>query len=284
MLFFRSRLWRHEHRAGIRVLVRAHSPDRQAGSDRAHAPRRHGHRPVRLARRPQGPRGHRLPGGGERLHGGADLGARRPACRPCSTRSRRAPRRPTCRCRCARETGGGTRAPWRGSSTPSTAAAWSATARSRRRCPRTASHWTARRCCSTGTNSPRARRSSRSARSRCRRTGSCSPTPPTSPATSGTRCGSRTWSPASTLAGRGAGHPLRRRVVARRIGPVLRHGGRHVAAVPGVAAHRRDADLGRRGGVRGERREVLARGRDVPRREVADDPHLVQADQRGVAA
>ena len=140
--------------------------DRQAGPDRAHLPRRHGDRSVRLARRPQGPRGHRLPGGGERLHGGADRRARR-ACGPrSSTRSRRAPRRPTCRCRCARGTGGGTRAPWRASSTRSTAAAWCATARSGRRCPRTASRWTARRCCSTATSWRRARRSSRSARCR----------------------------------------------------------------------------------------------------------------------
>ena len=148
----RSRLCGHEHRAAVCVLVRAHPPDRQAGPDRAHAPRRHGHRPVRLARRPEGPGGHRVPGGGERLHRGA-----RPrgsaSCGPrCSTRSRRAPRRPTCRCRCARGTGGGTRAPWRGSSTRSTAAAWCATARSPRRCRRTASRLTARRCCSTGTS------------------------------------------------------------------------------------------------------------------------------------
>ena len=69
--------------------------------------------------------------------------------------------------------------------------------------------------------------------------------------------------------GRGAQHLLRRGLVARRFCPVLRHGGRRVAAVPGMAAHCRDADDGRRGGVRGERREVLARRRDVPGRAVA---------------
>ena len=42
----------------------------------------------------------------------------------------------------------------------------------------------------------RARRSSRSARCRSARTSGCSPTRPTSPATSGSRCGSRTWRPA----------------------------------------------------------------------------------------
>ena len=52
---------------------------RQAGPVRAHLPRRHGDRSVRLASRLQGSRGPRLPGGGERVHVGADRRAGGPA-------------------------------------------------------------------------------------------------------------------------------------------------------------------------------------------------------------
>ena len=69
----------------------------------------------------------------------------------CSRRSAAAPRRPTCRCRPARAGTGITPAPSRASSTASSAAGPSATARPTRRSAPTAPRWTARRCCSTAT-------------------------------------------------------------------------------------------------------------------------------------
>ena len=210
--------------------------------------------------------------------------ARRPAFRPCSTRSRRAPRRPTCRCRCARATGGGTRAPWRASSTPSAAAAWCATARSRPPMPEDGKPLDGEEVLLDGNVLAEGKAFFS--------LGALSVSP------DGKRLAYSTdfagderytlrikdLATGETLADEVPNTSLRLRLVARRVGPVLRHGRRRVAAVPGLAAHRRDADGGRRGGVRGERREVLARRRHLPRREVADDRHLVQADQRGVAA
>ena len=72
--------------------------DRQARRPSSRTPRRRLHRPVRMAARQVRSRGHRLPRGRERLHRSS-----RPTCwrrcgRRSSTRSRPAPRRPTCRC------------------------------------------------------------------------------------------------------------------------------------------------------------------------------------------
>ena len=85
----------------------------------------------------------------------------------------------------------------RGSSTPCTAAARSGRGRPPRRCPPTGPRWTARRSCSTATSSP-AGQEFFSLGALRRQPGRAAgwPTPPTSPATSGSRCGSRTWTPA----------------------------------------------------------------------------------------
>ena len=96
------------------------------------------------------------------------------------------------------------------------------------------------------------------------RTSSCSPTRPTSPATSGTRCGSRTWRPGETLADEVPdtyygcawsldGSALFYVTVDEAWRPYRVW--RHMVGTP---------DVGRRGGVRGERREVLARRRHRP--------------------
>ena len=120
---------------------------------------------------------------------------------------------------------------------------------------------------------------------RSARTSSCSPTRPTSPATSGSRCGSRTWRPArssttrsptptTAAPGRRDGSTLFYVTVDEAWRPYRVW--RHIVGTPG----RR-----RRGGVRGEptRSSGSASGRQ-PRRALHRDPHLVQADQRGVAA
>ena len=93
---------------------------------------------------------------------------------------------------------GTTAAPSRASSTASAAAARGrprrlgpAAARRRRRRPR------ASRCCSTATSSPRATTSSRSAPLASAPTAACSRSAPTPPATSGSCCRSRTCAPAS---------------------------------------------------------------------------------------
>ena len=110
-----------------------------------------------------------------------------------SPRSRRGPRRATCRSRCARAAGGSTRGRWRASSTPCTAAARSGRARFSRPSRPTASRWTGRKCCWTATSWPPGPGSSPSAPTSRARTGAGWPTPPTSPGTSGSRSGSRTW-------------------------------------------------------------------------------------------
>ena len=119
--------------------------------------------------------------------------------RASSTRSRAARSRPTCRCRRAAATGGTTAAPSRASSTASSAAPRSPRPTTgRRRSSSRASTCPASRCCSTGTSRPRATSSSRSAASTSPRTarGCCSAW--MSPATSATRSGCATSSPASS--------------------------------------------------------------------------------------
>ena len=100
--------------------------DRQAGRAPPRAPRRRLRRPLRVAARQVRPRGDRLPRGRERLHRGADRRIWRRCGRRSSTRSRPAPRRPTCRCPPAAATGGTTAAASRASSTACIAVARSA--------------------------------------------------------------------------------------------------------------------------------------------------------------
>ena len=88
---------------------------------------------------------------------------------------------------------------------------------------------------------PRGTSSSRSARSTSAPTAAGWPTPPTSPATSGSRCASRTCHRRGA-AGRGAGHVLRHGLVGRRLDAVLHDGGRRLAARTGsggTPGHRR---------------------------------------------
>ena len=188
-------------------------------------------------------------------------GLGRAAVRRSSTRSRRAPRRPTCRCRCARGTGGGTRARWRASSTRSSC---------RRRVARRRGH----PADAAGRQAPR-RRGGAARRERARGRGRVllARRGVGQPRRAAARLLDRLLrrravhaageGPGDRLGARRRGprYLLRLRLVARRLDPVLRHRRRGVAAVPGLAARDRDARRRRRGGLRGGRREVLARRR-----------------------
>ena len=237
----------------------ADSADRQAGPDRAHPSRRHGDRPLRLAGRPEGPRGHRVPGGGERLHrgvtaglGGAaivdlrrDQGAH-PGDRPVGAGAQgelvavRAHRGgpavrdplppPGPRRRGHPADAGGRQAPRRRGGA------------ARRERARRGRVLLARRAVGQPGRAA-ARLLHRLLRRRAVHAAGQGP---------GDRLGARR---------RGPRHLLRLRLVARRLDPVLRHRRRGVAAVPGLAARGRYPRRRRRGGVRGGRREVLARRR-----------------------
>ena len=220
--------------------------------------------PVRLAHRSEGPRGHRLPGGGERLHGGADRGARRAAVRGVRRDQGAHPG--------DRPVGAGAQGELvavlahRGGSAvrdplPPPGAR-------RRGHPADAGGRQAARRRGGAARRERARRGQGVLLAR--RAVGVSPDEQLL-AYSTDFAGDERFTlrikdlvTGEVLDRRGAGHVLRLRLVARRVGPVLRHGRRGVAAVPGLAAHRRDALGRRRGGVRGERREVLARRRDSP--------------------
>ena len=151
------------------------------------------------------------------------------------------------------------------------------TARGRRRRRR----WTARRCCSTGTSWPATGSSSPSARSSVSPDGRLL-------AYSTDFAGDERFTlrvkdlvTGETAADEIPGTFYGARLVGRRLGAVLRDRGRRVAAVPGVAARRRDPGRRRRGGVRGDRRAVLGRRRADPQRALPGHRHLQQADQRG---
>ncbi len=221
--------------------------------DRAHPPRRHGHRPVRLARRPQGPRGHRVPGGGERLHRGADRRARRAAIRGLRRDQGAHPG--------DRPVGAGAQGEL--VAVRRTVEGQQYAIHCRRLVARRRGH-----PAGAGGRQAAGRRGGAARRERARGRGqgvllarravgqsptsSCSPTPPTSPATSGTRCGSRTWRPArccptrcptptTAAPGRLTGRPCSTSPSTRRGGPYRVW--RHVVGTP---------DGRRRRGVRGE--------------------------------
>ena len=97
--------------------------DREARRAPPRVSRRRLHRPLRVAARQVRPRSARPPGSGERLHRTGHVDSWRRCGRRSSTRSRPAPRRPTCRCRPAAATGGTTAAASKASSTASNAVA-----------------------------------------------------------------------------------------------------------------------------------------------------------------
>ena len=84
--------------------------------------------------------------------------------------------------------------------------------------------------------------------------------------------------------GRDPGHLLRLRLVRGRVRAVLRHRGRGLAALPGVAASGGHPGGRRRDRDRGGGPAVLGGRRADPQRALRGHRHLQHADQRGMAA
>ena len=138
----------------------------------------------------------RLPRGGERLHRGGDRAPGRAARDPVQRDQGAAPRRPTCRCPAARAATGTTPARSRASSTASTAGVAGRDRRDRPADDRRRRAAAGEEVLLDGNELAGDRSSSPSAPSTSARTAAGWPTPPTSTATSGSPCGSRTCAPA----------------------------------------------------------------------------------------
>ena len=135
----------------------------------------------------------------------------------------------------------------------------------------------ARRSCSTATPRRVTPNSSPWVRSTSARTATCWPTPPTSPATSGSRCGSRTCAPARcsptrcpTRSTARPGRPTTRRCSTS---PSTTPGGPHRVWRHALGAATEDVPGPRRAG-----RAVLGRGRADPVRAVHHHRHAQQGD------